>query len=40
MTGYADERLEAAVPAEIRLLRKPIAPADLAALLACAAAAD
>jgi CheY-like chemotaxis protein/anti-sigma regulatory factor (Ser/Thr protein kinase) len=40
MTGYADDKLEAAVPAGIRLMRKPIAPADLGSLLACAASAD
>ena len=40
MTGYADDRLEAAMPAGTRLLRKPLTPADLEALLACAATAD
>jgi len=33
MTGYADERLEELIPPETKLLRKPIAPRDLAALL-------
>jgi len=33
MTGYADDRIETLIPAETRLLRKPLGPRELAALL-------